>query len=99
MRDDRVRVGAVAVSGVGAGVRLAGVPNPGRRGQDRGVAIGAEPSDSPGTMLHLNAFLARRGMSARFLDREEVEAFDVGDLPRYRIIKLVLLEELDQSRL
>src|SRR5207244_1015243 len=38
MRDDRVRVGAVAVSGVGAGVRLAGVANPGRRGQDGGAA-------------------------------------------------------------
>src|SRR5688572_6389979 len=37
-RDDRARVRTVAVPGACAGVRLAGIADPGRRSQDRGAA-------------------------------------------------------------
>ncbi|SNT63912.1 hypothetical protein SAMN05421812_11626 [Asanoa hainanensis] len=63
------------------------------------VAIAAEPADSPGTMLRLNAYFARQQLKPGEVPRDEIARIPVGNLPRHRIIRQVLLRDFNREEL
>jgi len=63
------------------------------------AAMRAEPPDSQGHMLKLNSFFARQNFGQGYVERSEIEALGEYEVPRYRILQLVLLNELRRQTL
>jgi hypothetical protein len=62
------------------------------------LALDIEP-DGPGMMLQLNAYYARLQFDRKRMNLTEVKNLDVGDWPRYQLLKKCLLGELQREHI
>jgi|GEM_PF-3048554 len=63
------------------------------------AALDVEPPGSPGTMLKLNCLFARQRFGDQRLSRRDIERLEVADVPKYRLLKEVLLGHLHRRGL
>lgn len=63
------------------------------------AALEVEPATSKGTMLRLNSYFARQRFGDDHVHPAEIQQLDVTDVPRYQLLKEVLLGHLDRCHI
>jgi len=80
-------------------MRLLGVGRYGLAWSIAETGLRAEPAGSKGDMLRLNSLFARMRLGSGYASRHDIEGLEVSPVPRYRLLKLVLLGILHQADL